>query len=138
VRCRSTKSSRPLQGTGRPKSGLCLIEAGCRNQAWPEVNSVRSSISSSLAVGHQKGFREGDGRRTVVCSSQCPASHAHIKPCFESGSERILFPVTVKIALHTAGKIGGSAGSPSPVGGLFVLKKCTWISGGASVSRTGE
>ncbi len=43
--------------------------------------------------------------------------HAQLKPCFASGSERIRLPVTAKIALHTAGKTGGSAGSPSPVGG---------------------
>jgi hypothetical protein len=33
------------------------------------------------------------------------------------GSVRMRFPVAAKIALHTAGAAGGSAGSPSPVGG---------------------
>ena len=49
--------------------------------------------------------------------------YAQLKPCLDSGSERIRFPVTSKIALHTAGRIAGSAGSPSPVGGFGVVRK---------------
>src|SRR5258708_6629701 len=39
-------------------------------------------------------------------------------------------PVTLKIALHTAGRTGGRAGSPRPVGELSVLRKWTSISAG--------
>jgi len=46
-------------------------------------------------------------------------------------------PVAAKIALHTAGIAGGSAGSPRPVGGLFVALKCTSIAGGACAIRIG-
>src|SRR5271167_2684272 len=55
-------------------------------------------------------------------------SHAHAYPCLASGNDLNLFPVTAKIALHTAGNTGGSAGSPNPVGGLSVFKKLTSIS----------
>src|SRR4051812_24566542 len=43
--------------------------------------------------------------------------YTHFKSCFEIGSDRIRLPVAAKIALHSAGGAGGSAGSPSPVGG---------------------
>ena len=41
------------------------------------------------------------------------------------GSVRMRLPVAAKIALQTAGSNGGSAGSPRPVGGLSVFRKCT-------------
>ena len=41
---------------------------------------------------------------------------AQLNPLLCKGSVRIRFPVAAKIALLTAGKIGGSVGSPSPVG----------------------
>ena len=40
-------------------------------------------------------------------------------------------PVIAKMALQTAGRIGGSAGSPRPVGLLSDRTKCTSISFGA-------
>ena len=46
-------------------------------------------------------------------------------------------PVTAKIALVIAGIIGGSAGSPRPVGGLSVFTKKMSISLGAWVNRNG-
>src|ERR1700730_1079733 len=46
-------------------------------------------------------------------------------------------PVSVNRALQTAGSTGGNAGSPSPVGELSVFRKCTSISGGDCVKRTG-
>ena len=55
--------------------------------------------------------------------SEITRSYAQSYPCFESGSERMRSPVAVKIALQTAGRIGGSAGSPRPVGGLSVFRK---------------
>jgi hypothetical protein len=36
---------------------------------------------------------------------------------------RILFPVAAKTAFPTAGKIGGSVGSPNPVGAKSVLRQ---------------
>lgn len=58
-------------------------------------------------------------------------AHAQLNPCFPIGIVRIRFPVAAKIALVIAGMIGGSAGSPSPVGALSVFRKCTSMSFGA-------
>ena len=63
--------------------------------------------------------------------------YASLMPAFDSGSWRTRLPVAAKMALLTAGSTGGSAGSPNPVGGLFVTRKCTSISGGAWRMRTG-
>lgn len=50
------------------------------------------------------------------------------------GSRRMRLPVASKIALHSAGITGGSAGSPSPVTGLSVARKNT-STGGACAMR---
>ncbi len=42
-------------------------------------------------------------------------------------------PVAAKMALHTAGIAGGSAGSPMPVGEWSVWRKCT--SAGRALTR---
>jgi len=41
---------------------------------------------------------------------------AQLNPLRFSGSVRILLPVAANMALVTAGKVGGSVGSPKPVG----------------------
>ncbi len=46
-----------------------------------------------------------------------------------SGKLRTRSPVAAKIALHTAGATGGSAGSPNPVGGKSDWMKCASTSG---------
>ena len=56
-------------------------------------------------------------------------NYAHLRPCFVNGSDRILRPVAAKIALHSAGTTGGSAGSPIPVGDEDVNRKCTSTGG---------
>src|ERR1700752_4193996 len=70
--------------------------------------------------------RELRGRRLAACRNLW-RDYAQLKPCFERGSDRIRFPVSVKIALHTAGRTGGNAGSPRPVGALSVCRKSTSI-----------
>ena len=50
--------------------------------------------------------------------------YAQRKPCFVSGSDRTRVPDAAKMALVTAGRIGGSDGSPRPVGGLFDFSQC--------------
>src|SRR5439155_21904557 len=76
---------------------------------------------------------EGGAKRRVRVEITTP--YAQLKPCFTSGSERIRLPVAAKIALQIAGGTGGSAGSPRPVGGLLVFRKCTSISAGAFAMR---
>jgi hypothetical protein len=63
------------------------------------------------------------GKVPFFSSLVLTAGYAQRKPCFDSGSERIRCPVAAKIALHTAGKIGGNAGSPSPVGEFLDFTK---------------
>jgi hypothetical protein len=41
------------------------------------------------------------------------------------GSRRMRFPVAAKIALHTAGAMGGTPGSPQPVGAASLCTMCT-------------
>ena len=53
------------------------------------------------------------------------------------GFTGILWAVVAYSLAFTAGSTGGSAGSPNPVGGLLVNRKCTSISGGAWRMRTG-
>src|SRR5215510_14378732 len=66
-----------------------------------------------------------------------PRKHyAQLYPCLANGRERTRVPVAAKMAFATAGRIGGSEGSPKPVGGLSLLLKCTSIAGGACVRRT--
>src|SRR5512134_460783 len=63
-------------------------------------------------------------------------NYAQRKPCFESGSDRTRVPDAAKIAFAIAGRIGGSDGSPRPVGELFDLIQCTSITGGAWAIRS--
>src|SRR6185503_19024227 len=77
----------------------------------------------------RKNASGGDERRRL---------HAHLYPCFARGNVRTRWPVAVKIAFAIAGRIGGSAGSPRPVGLLSVVRKCTLISFGAWRIRSGS
>ena len=63
--------------------------------------------------------------------------YAKLKPCFVIGSVRIRSPVAAKIAFAAAGMIGGKAGSPNPVGGLLVFRKCTSIAGACGILSHG-
>src|SRR5690606_13214373 len=82
-------------------------------------------LGSAGAVGHGRPGR-----------LEAERGQLQLRSCFASGRERMRLPVAAKIALHSAGITGGSGGSPRPVGGLSVLRKCTSISGGAWVSRS--
>src|SRR5688572_16079160 len=62
--------------------------------------------------------------------------YAQRKPCFESGSDRTLVPDAAKIAFVIAGSMGGSDGSPRPVGGLFDFNQCASITGGDCAMRS--
>src|SRR5262249_42990960 len=58
-------------------------------------------------------------------SGQALPAQVQERSCLVSGSERTRFPVAAKIALHTAGRTGGRAGSPSPLGENWVFRKET-------------
>jgi hypothetical protein len=63
--------------------------------------------------------------------------YAKLKPCFVIGNVRMRSPVAVKIALLIAGRIGGKAGSPNPVGGLLVFRKWTSMGGVCDIFTKG-
>lgn len=46
-------------------------------------------------------------------------------------------PVAVKIAWQTAGKIGGNAGAPMPVGALLDVTQCTSMGGVCDIFTIG-
>jgi hypothetical protein len=54
---------------------------------------------------------------------QANAFQAKLRPCFVIGNDRMRSPVAVKIALQTAGRIGGKAGWPSFVSELLVFPR---------------
>lgn len=64
-------------------------------------------------------------------------AYAKRKPCLVKGSVWIRSPVALKIALQTAGRMGGKPGSPRPFGVLFVLTKCTSMGGASGILKTG-
>ena len=51
------------------------------------------------------------------------------------GRSRIRFPLAANTALHMAGGIGGTPGSPTPAGGAVDWTRCTCTSRGASGIR---
>ena len=83
------------------------------------------------AVGPQPLPQEG------AASAAPHGPYALTSFCFDSGSERMRLPVAAKIALHTAGTTGGSAGSPMPVGGLSVFTQCTSTGGACAIRSSG-
>src|SRR4030095_15066430 len=93
-----------------------------------------SEVSELIPTKVNLEFRVATDNRSHRRSS----AHAHLNPCFTSGNERTRVPVALKIALQTAGRIGGSAGSPHPVGLLSLVLKWTSISFGAYRIRIGS
>src|SRR6266566_651405 len=59
-----------------------------------------------------KGSTEQGARSRPVLPAPCSLLRAQVT--FPIGKLRILFPVAAKIALHTAGAVGGTEGSPIP------------------------
>jgi len=63
--------------------------------------------------------------------------HAKLKPCFVIGIVLMRSPVAVKTAFAIAGRIGGNAGSPNPVGELLDLIQCTSMGGVCDIFTNG-
>lgn len=63
--------------------------------------------------------------------------YAKLKPCFVIGIVRMRSSVAVNTAFAIAGRIGGSAVSPNPVGGLLDLIQCTSIGGVCDIFTSG-
>ncbi len=113
------------------------------------IVNTNLTVSAELSDGTVIRKRENQTVSTPLCSQEgqnhcgqhfsaleiewTPTrfNQAQLYPLLARGSLRMRRPVAVKIALQTAGKTGGNAGSPNPVGGNSVLLKWTSISGGA-------
>ena len=85
-----------------------------------------SGFARLCCVNSNSDSRAAHGRRRRNCVRQAHARGAQ-KPRYEAlevavssviGSERIRLPVAAKIALHSAGAIGGKPGSPTPPNGM--------------------
>src|ERR1041384_1157657 len=112
---------------------ICVMREICDKYVWNEPRRRATRARTKLT---KKNSYVIFLRELRVCR-QAFVVYASRNPCFDNGSWRTRVPVAAKIALLTAGSTGGSAGSPNPVGGLFVVRKCTSISGGAWRMRTG-
>ena len=83
------------------------IAAGARSAA--DVAAPQSGTNMTIRENaFQAMTGEGGGRPAA------PSPQAQLRSWFFSGSERIRLPVAAKIALQTAGAIGGTPGSPMP------------------------
>ena len=116
---------RDEKGTQLPTPVIPLAPQSCRDcgtghtcgalRSWIEVKVGRTTKGTPARTG------------VPIIHPDYPSNRGqpHFKSCFDSGSERTRLPVAAKMALHSAGITGGSAGSPSPVGGNVLLRKCT-------------
>ena len=73
----------------------------------------------------EQADRDNDDLRIAVPDTSRYAFNASVS----MGRVRIRLPVAAKMALHRAGITGGNAGSPRPVGGWSVVRKCTSTGG---------
>jgi hypothetical protein len=118
-----TTASNPAPPTlMRTSTPSILHKSRVRRRACTDLCGGRSVV----VVPTASGTRKAEG----FPSFQCPMSalvirvrglspggfQAQLNPLRCSGRVRILLPVAAKMALLTAGKVGGSVGSPRPVG----------------------
>ena len=92
-----------------------------RHQAvgsFASVDRLRRDEEAKFDLSVRRGYAAFVLREGNRCEQDKRRAHryAQLNPDFESGSCRIRFPVAVKMAFDTAGKMGGNAGSPRPVG----------------------
>jgi len=101
----------------------CCVEIHLDISSEPRLS--RSGTQMPLVRGLfnvADAFKIGSARATR-------SSYAQLNPDLAIGNDRNRFPLAAKIALQIAGGVGGSAGSPNPVGLKVVFRKCTSISG---------
>ncbi len=120
-----------------------------RQRVPPAIQPGKGIAQRHRAFRSDRVFAICDALRDARCRS-CDARcrdaipdaamlHAHpqLSFCLESGSVRIRLPVAAKIALQRAGMTGGSAGSPRPVVGKSVFRKCTSTGGACGMRSNG-
>jgi hypothetical protein len=104
-----------------PYSGFSPIRLrGCASDdAFPTITGLKSGADVNTASASDIAYQAFN---TVA----------------SMGKVRIRFPVAANIALHRAGIVAGSGGSPRPIGGLSVVKKCTSMGGACDIRNSGN
>src|ERR1035441_820370 len=108
--------SAPRAPTGRPRLQGTTKQS---DEKWRPVGRVGNRWQALDSSTEQRV--QGDPRRPGGLLHK--TRYAQPKPDFDKGSDRTLLPVALKIALATAGRIGGRAWSPNPVGSQLVLRQ---------------
>ena len=132
--------SRP-EGSRSLLKNMCQLGAENQNSVVRNITLIvdhtKSGWSVSAAVAptglafllSDPGIQYAGKDSRVVAFAYTPSA------AFFSGSERMRFPVTAKMALATAGAIGGVPGSPMPPH-LSPPERAKWVSiTGASAMR---
>ena len=123
------RRTRPVQGPPDHETGRTSGDGGGSRSA---PITGRQGVGQS---GHRKGRAGGRGLGPARPGGVAGGRQLQRRSVRESGNWRTRLPVAAKIALQIAGATGGNAGSPSPVVGYFVERKCVSIFAGASVMR---
>lgn len=100
---------------------------------------VRFVAPAGWKVTPEQALLHRDQQSRAEPSTRSRESHLPGRPTFyrRIGSFRMRLPVSVKSALATAGAIGGTPGSPTPVGGSVLFTMWTSISGISSMRSMG-
>src|SRR6266849_10192954 len=97
----------------------------------PEISSREKQVNPDRE--RNRGDKSRRQRHALFCNK--PGRKGYARSSARMGSRRIGLPVAAKMALHTAGAIGGVPGSPTPPGASPLSIICTSALG-ASLMRT--
>ncbi len=121
-------------GDPLPTTRVLVFEAKAATQRLQVP--IRQGVAG---VGPTIGVREPGTKKAASPGKpplfQTGAGQDQRRSTRESGIWRTRLPVAAKIALQMAGATGGKAGSPSPVVGNLVERKCVSMLIGESVIR---
>src|SRR5216684_5246797 len=87
----------------------------------PEISSREKQVNPDRQ--RNGGEKSRWQRHALFCNK--PGRERYARSSARMGSRRIGLPVAAKIALQTAGAIGGVPGSPAPPGGSLLGTMCT-------------
>src|SRR5207245_11253536 len=82
----------------------------------PEIATREKKINPD----RQRNCSEQSRRKRHALFCNKPGTKRYARSAARMGSRRMGLPVAAKIALHTAGAIGGVPGSPTPPGGSLL------------------
>jgi hypothetical protein len=105
------------RATSNMQAGIYLGSLDAKPDASPKKLLADPSAPNFAATGPNFGYVLSQRSGTLMALSFAPnVVYAQLSPDFDSGMVRKRFPVAAKMALATAGRAGGRAGSPRPVG----------------------